>query len=139
MTHLQRIAFAVLCFIIGLSPTVISFVLFVCTGYADSKQRSRWVSTRQISSPRWPTEENRIRGSLFYCRAFTYGYLLRSIHLHRLRRQQTAKSMGLYETRVVEGSPEKISSHRWPPKSYAGNFAFKRILLLLWRKLNNII
>ena len=27
--------------------------------------------------------------------AFTYGYLLRSIRLHRLRRQQTTKSMGL--------------------------------------------
>lgn len=48
MAHLQRIAFAVLCFIVGLSPTVISFVLFICTGYADSKQRSRWVSTRHV-------------------------------------------------------------------------------------------
>ena len=48
MAHLQRIAFAVLCFIVWLSPTVISFVLFICTGYADSKQRSRWVSTRHV-------------------------------------------------------------------------------------------
>ena len=48
MAHLQRIAVAVLCFIVGLSPTVISFVLFICTGYADSKQRSRWVSTRHV-------------------------------------------------------------------------------------------
>ena len=60
MAHLQRIAFAVLCFIVGLSPTVISFVLFICTGYADSKQRSRWVSTRQISSPRWPTSKKSV-------------------------------------------------------------------------------
>ena len=33
---------------VGLSPTVISFVLSVCTGHADSKQRSRWVSTRHV-------------------------------------------------------------------------------------------
>ena len=69
----------------------------------------------KISSPRWPTK--RIANAVlffFVSRACPYGYLLRSIRLHRLRRQQTTKSMGLYETRVVKGLPEKISSPRWP-------------------------
>ena len=35
-----------------------------------------------------------------YGSAFTYGYLLRSISLHRLRRQQTTESMGLYKTNL---------------------------------------
>ena len=35
-----------------------------------------------------------------YGSAFTYGYLLRSISLHRLRRQQTTESMGLYQTNL---------------------------------------
>ena len=55
MAH-KRIAYAVLFFIVGLAPTVISSVIFVCTACADSKQRSRWVSARQVSSPRWPTK-----------------------------------------------------------------------------------
>ena len=50
-----------------LAPTVISFVLFVCTGFADSKQRSRWVSLRRISSPRCPTSrESHSRFSIFF-------------------------------------------------------------------------
>ena len=58
---------------------VISSVLFVCSSFADSKQRSRWVSkeTRvveglpeKISSPRWPTK--RIANAvLFFCWALT--------------------------------------------------------------------
>ena len=48
--------------------------------------------------------------------AFTCGYLLRSIHLHRLYRQQTTKSKGLYETRVVEGMPEKSQALDGPPE-----------------------
>ena len=59
-----------------------------------------------------------------YGSAFTYGYLLRSISLHRLRRQQTTESMGLYKTRVVEGSPEKISSPRWPTRESLTRFSF---------------
>ena len=73
-------------------------------------------------------EENRIRGSLFYCRALTYGYLLRSIRFHRLRRRQTTKSMGLYETRVVEGMPEKISSPRWPARTREVKYLIIRCL-----------
>ena len=51
-----------------------------------------------------------------YGSAFTYGYLLRSIRLHQLRRQQTTESMGLYETRVVEGMPEKSQAQDGPPE-----------------------
>lgn len=67
MAH-KRIANAVLFFLfVGLLPAVISSVLFVCTGFADSKQRSRWVSSRRISSPRWPTSrESHSRFSIFY-------------------------------------------------------------------------
>ena len=63
--------------------------------------------------------------------AFTYGYLLRSISLHRLRRQQTTESMGLYETRVVEGLPEKISSPRWPTRTREVKYLIIRCLTSL--------
>ena len=43
---------AVLFFIAGLSLSVIDLVLFVCTGFADSKQRSRWVSKETNLKPK---------------------------------------------------------------------------------------
>ena len=84
----------------------------------------------KISSPRWPTEENH-KVLFFLYRTQTYGYQLYSISLHRQRRQQTIKLMGLCETRVVEGMPEKISSPRWPTKKKEVKYLIIRCLTSL--------
>ena len=65
-----------------------------------------------------PRRESHLRFS-FFVQDSNLRYLLRSIRLHQLRRPQTTKSMGLFETRVVEGMPEKISSPRWLLKIYS--------------------
>ena len=69
----KRIVFnGSLFFVFGLLPRLLTSFLTFAPAEADSKQRSQWVSARQVSSPRWPTERKMLRCLFQASQHFTF-------------------------------------------------------------------